>query len=288
MEPVRGIFSAAYCPYEVREGDRDMKTALRKTVPERLRASLGQTLSSQIVNHVRDALFNGELHPGDILGSETELAERFGVSRLCARDALRSLEAMGIVVIRMGAAGGARVAQPDFERFTDALSIQLALLGMAAPDSAAAEGAIESMTAELAARHATPADLESLRVLLDQAERCLDDPARSDQLGREFHLAVARASHNRFLEAQLHAFRSGVWRAVGVAMTKPIATSILRTHRELYEMIRQRDADGARRLMKEHVSATTAKRAAGRGGRGVQREAHIACFPSQRRPSPRR
>jgi len=273
-----------------------MKSTLRKNVTgtslqaarARLRVPPGQTLASRIVSSVREALFNGELSPGEVVGSETELAQRFGVSRLCARDALRSLEAMGIVVIRMGAAGGARVAPSDFERFTDALSIQLALLGTGASDSAEAEGAIESMTAELAAMHATPADLEGLRELLDAAERCLDDPARSDQLGREFHLAVARAAHNRFLEAQLQAFRSGVWRAVGVAMTRPIATSILRIHRELYEKISARDADGARRLMKEHVSATTAKRAAGRGRRDPHSEAHIACFPLQRRPPARR
>jgi GntR family transcriptional repressor for pyruvate dehydrogenase complex len=247
-----------------------------------IRSSSGHTLASQIVNCIREALFNGDLNPDDVVGSETELAERFGVSRLCVRDALRSLAAMGIVEIRMGASGGARIARPDLERLSDAVSVQLALLRVESAEIAQAEGAIESMTAELAAENATAEDLQHLRDLLDQAERSLDDAQVSDRLGREFHLAVAHASHNKFLEAQLRAFRSGVWRSLlGSAMTRPVAEDILATHRELYERIRKRDGEGARKLMKEHVSSTTGKRPNGRSRRG-HAGANIACFPAPR------
>lgn len=251
-----------------------------------IRSTAGRTLSSQIVACIRDALFNGELNPGDVVGSESELAERFGVSRLCVRDALRSLEAMGIVVIRMGATGGARIAQPDLERFSDALSIQLALLRIEADDIAEAEAAIESMTAELAARNATAQDLADIRRLLDEAEQALDDPARSDRLGREFHLAVAHASHNTFLEAQLQAFRSGVWRSVGYrAMTRSVAEAILRTHRELFDKIRRKDADGARKLMNEHVSTIRGKGLSGKARRrGGKAQTDVACLAHPRSP----
>src|SRR5215212_9805164 len=65
------------------------------------------SLSSQIVAEVRDALFAKKLKPGDFLGTEKDLAARFGVSRIVARDALRTLQALGIADIKMGKGGGA-------------------------------------------------------------------------------------------------------------------------------------------------------------------------------------
>jgi len=60
-----------------------MKSSERKVIPFRT-----ATMSTQIVAQVRDALFAKELRPGDFLGTEKELAERFAVSRIVARDAL--------------------------------------------------------------------------------------------------------------------------------------------------------------------------------------------------------
>ena len=55
------------------------------------------SLSSQIVASVRDALFGKKLKPGEFLGTENDLAERFGVSRIVARDALRTLQGKSVV-----------------------------------------------------------------------------------------------------------------------------------------------------------------------------------------------
>src|ERR1700752_5520797 len=84
-------------------------------------------LSGQIVGQVRDALFGKKLKPGDFLGTEKDLAARFGVSRIVARAALRTLEALGIVEIRMGAGGGARIARGHPRLFAEALAVQLDL-----------------------------------------------------------------------------------------------------------------------------------------------------------------
>jgi DNA-binding GntR family transcriptional regulator len=75
-------------------------------------AGRSSSLSAQIVSHVRDALFAKQIKPGDFLGTEKDLAAQFGTSRIVARDALRTLEALGIVEIRMGKGGGARIAHP--------------------------------------------------------------------------------------------------------------------------------------------------------------------------------
>src|SRR6476646_8788442 len=74
-------------------------------------ASRSSSMSDHIVAWVRDALFAKILFFNDTPTTEKDLAARFDASRIVARDALRTLEALGIVEIRMGKGGGARIAQ---------------------------------------------------------------------------------------------------------------------------------------------------------------------------------
>src|SRR5262245_52722237 len=92
------------------------------------------SLSAQIVAEVRATLFEKKLKAGDFLGTENELAARYGVSRIVARDALRTLEALGIVEIRMGKGGGARIARGNPRLFAEALAVQLDLTGVSAAE----------------------------------------------------------------------------------------------------------------------------------------------------------
>src|SRR5438105_10161322 len=143
------------------------------------------SLSSQIIGCVRDALFARKLKPGDVLGTEKDLAARFAVSRIVARDALRTLEALGIAEIRMGKGGGARVARGNPRLFAEALAVQLDLTGVGTAEILDAQRAIECMAAELAAENATPADHERVRALLADAESKLDDTAAYTLSSRE-------------------------------------------------------------------------------------------------------
>src|SRR5580692_2082076 len=128
------------------------------------------SLSSQIIGDVRDALFAKKLKPGDVLGTENEIAARYGVSRIVARDALRTLEALGIAEIRMGKGGGARVARGNPRLFAEALAVQLDLTGVSPAEILDAQRAVECMAAELAAENATAADHARIRALLADAE----------------------------------------------------------------------------------------------------------------------
>ena len=101
-----------------------------------------------------------------------------GVSRIVARDALRTLEALGIVEIRMGKGGGARIARGNPRLFAEALAVQLDLTGVSAAEIMDAQRAIECLAAELAAeQRAPPADHARLRALIADAEREIDDVA---------------------------------------------------------------------------------------------------------------
>ena len=233
-------------------------------------AARSSSLSSQIVAGVRDALFARKIKPGDFLGTEKDLAAQNGVSRIVARDALRTLEALGIVEIKMGKGGGARIATGNPQLFAEALAVQLDLTGVSAAEIMDAQRAIETLGAELAAENATKSDLAKLRRLLVEAEAVIDDLDAFTRLSRDFHLAVAEASHNRVLVVQLISLEHVSWPRHNATATPALARRVLDAHSKLTELIARGDAKGARTFMDDHVKMIRARRVAEHGPKSQQ------------------
>jgi GntR family transcriptional repressor for pyruvate dehydrogenase complex len=236
--------------------------AQARSADRALLAAIPASLSAQIVNAVREALFAKRLEPGDFVGTEKEIAARFAVSRIVARDALRTLQALGIAEIRMGRGGGARIASGNPRLFAEALAVQLQLTGVGAGEVLDAQRAVESLAAELAAEHATKADHARLRQLLAEAAAKIGNVAEYTRSCRDFHLAVAEASHNRVLVVQLISLEHVAWPSQNRTLTPAVARRILDVHRQLAGLIEMRDGAGARRLMDEHVKMIRARRTA--------------------------
>jgi GntR family transcriptional repressor for pyruvate dehydrogenase complex len=215
-------------------------------------------VSDEIVRQFRQALFEGRLAAGDPVGSEHQLALQFGVSRTTIRDALRSLEAAGLVEIRTGARGGVRVAQGDPNRFADGLAVQLKLVGLDVSDALAAQMGLEWVAAELAASKATPEDLAELSTLLDDADALVDAGSAFTDAAAAFHEALAHASHNWAIVTSLRALRE-LLRELHVRHTTPErARRVMHIHRQIYAAIAGHDAELAGQLMRSHISATRA------------------------------
>ena len=238
-----------------------LANAIKSAIPGRsFFPGRSASLSSQIIGDVRDALFAKKLTPGDSIGTENEIAARYGVSRIVARDALRTLEALGIAEIRMGKGGGARVARGNPRLFAEALAVQLDLAGVTAAEIMDAQRAIECLAAELAAENATDADIARLRDIIAESEASLNDAARTTELGAAFHLAVAEASHNRVLVVQLISLQHVSWPRRNPTLTPRVARRVLDVHKELLALIEIRDAAGARQMMDDHVKMIRARR----------------------------
>jgi GntR family transcriptional repressor for pyruvate dehydrogenase complex len=233
------------------------------------------SLSAQVVAEVREALFAKRLRPGDFLGTEKDLAARFDASRIVARDALRTLEALGIVEIRMGKGGGARIAHGNPRLFAEALAVQLDLTGVSVAEIMDAQRAIETLGAELAAEHATAQDIQNLRRLLHQAEAAIDDLDEFTRLSRDFHLAIAETSHNRVILVQLISLEHVSWPRRNVTATPKLARHILEIHTKLTDVIELRDPSGARALMDDHVKMIRARRVAEGGSTQRNGQIHV-------------
>ncbi len=209
--------------------------------------------SDEIVRQVRQAIFEGGLRPGDSLGSETQLAAQFGVSRVTVRDAIRSLEATGVVEIRTGVKGGVRVARGDPYRFADGLAVQLKLVGLNPADALAAQLGLEWVAAELAAANATPEDLQALKRLLDESEGLVDTDAAFAELGGAFHMAIAEASHNWAIVTSLRAISEVLQQFHRPVRDGAVHRRAFAYHTQLYDAIKAGDSATAGQLMREHI-----------------------------------
>src|ERR1700684_3677403 len=105
-------------PAQVREPRPDARLAKSDIFSP---VSMGR-ISEVIVEQVRQLMRSGQLKLGDRLPAERDLCERFGVSRVTVREALRMLESSGLVEIRVGARGGAFVTAPSSDRVGEGLA----------------------------------------------------------------------------------------------------------------------------------------------------------------------
>ena len=212
------------------------------------------TLSASIVAKVRAALLSGELASGDFLGTEVGLAEKFGVSRIAMRDAMRSLAAIGVIDVRAGKRGGAWIAQGNMEHIANAFAIQLRMIGISELEMLDAQAALESHACELAAHRAEDADLDRLRGLLRRLTELVDRPLQFTETAMDLHTAFVEASHSRGLIVQFRALRPMLQRAYAGHTTRAIALKAIAAHRKVIAKIAAGDAEGARRAIAKRIA----------------------------------
>jgi len=168
-----------------------------------------QNLADDLAQRINDMIQRREYQSGDRLPAITAMATQFGVGAPTLREALRKLEAVGVVDIRHGS--GVYVAA---EHGTMLLSNPV----FAAPaskklliDLIEARIPIEIQSATHAARNATPEQIAEMRRLLDRASANLDDAAVLNETNLAFHREIAKASGNTVM-AQLLEVLSNLFR----------------------------------------------------------------------------
>lgn len=218
--------------------------------------------SAEIVAQIRERLFDGKFRPGDFVGTERTLAVEFGVSRLTMRDALRILEANGIVEVKVGKSGGVRIAQPSPERFADALAVQLTIAGISHAEIFEAQMAVETQAVRAAARVATDDDLLHLEAQLERLRAVHTDDRAFVRESLEFHTAIVRASGNRALIAQFQALRHLTWRVILPLHSSERAAQVIARHSKVLAALRRRHGEDAAALVVEHLQAVIAAHSA--------------------------
>jgi len=202
----------------------------------------------------------GRLKPiltaGTRLPSERELSKRLRVSRPSLREALRTLELMGVVDTRHGS--GTHVADSR----TDVLKMPLEFLFMLDQPSIAdlhdTRSLLEIHLAGRAAERRTDADLAAIDQALKQMKKKLSRPSDVTDPDLRFHEAIAAASHNRLLERLMNCLRGAISEMMNVAWPgQPDMNASYELHVRVATAIRKKDVDGARRAMARHMEGMT-------------------------------
>ena len=217
---------------------------------------------ADVLEQLREAILSGRIRPGDRLPGERQLCESFGVGRPTLREALRSLEAIGMIEVRPGKGGGSYAVTPSESTVGAALSALLSLRGASPEDLAEFRVDFEGENAAWAARCADAADISALQAIVAEAGAVAEDAAGRSRLARidvRWHEALARATKNRL--------------RIGIALG--IHDAVLRRHKALVRpaaadehlgtipadiagntaAIAAGDAETARVLMRDHIEA---------------------------------
>jgi GntR family transcriptional regulator, transcriptional repressor for pyruvate dehydrogenase complex len=218
------------------------------------RVSVGR-ISEIIVEQIRLLMRQGQLKPGDRLPPERDLCERFGVSRVTVREALRMLESSGLVEIRVGARGGAFVTVPNSDRVGEGLADLLTLSVISPADMSEVRMVLETGIVPLVCERATEEDLTGLEEICERSETALGTGDYPEDLSLQFHLRVAEATHNQAIAMMVKSFIEPIMVALRPARKTDLELSKPGTHahEQFTEALRRRDAASATEIMHEHL-----------------------------------
>lgn len=244
--------------------------------------------SEQVVAFVRRLIERGRLRPGDRLPAERDLAQRIGVSRPTLRAGLHSLAALGVVHSKHGS--GTYIPDGPPALRSEALSFLAALHGFTREEMYDARRILEVGAAGLAAERATPEQLATLASEVAGMFASLSHGQVFLVHDINFHRGVAAASGNPIVAALVEMV-SAMYYERRVQSAARAAESDMKdaaeAHQRIYQAIRMRDVDGARRHMSAHLIQASAHQAREfGGGLDVPLRASATAVTTRRRRSP--
>jgi GntR family transcriptional regulator, transcriptional repressor for pyruvate dehydrogenase complex len=215
-------------------------------------------MSEAIVEQIRNLIRSEQLRPGDRLPSERDLGERMGVSRVTVREAMRVLEAGGLIEIRVGARGGAVVTSPSSTRIGTGLADLISLSPLTAGEVTEARQVFEVGIIGMVVERATDEDIAELREMVAQHQAALKNGEYGMPMSAAFHVRVAACTHNAAIEMLVHSFHGPLLMSLREAQ---VAAPLMghrgtNEHRDFVEAVAQRDVKRAEEIMRTHLGRT--------------------------------
>ena len=185
------------------------------------------------------AILGGDMKSGERI-RETEVAEQLQISRTPVREALRRLEAEGLVTVDANSRGLV-IASLSYQEVMELYQMREVLEGTAAA---------------LAARHASDAEVEVLCDLLEAKPNTTGGPALHAERNRRFHNALYHAAHNRYLLKSLNSLRDALALLGTTTFTLPDRPAAAHAeHARILKAINERDPEAAEQRAREHIRA---------------------------------
>lgn len=213
-----------------------------------------------VVEQLREAIYSGRIRPGERLPGERQLSEEFGVGRPTLREALRSLEAVGIIEVRPGKSGGSYAVTPSASTVGDALAALVNLRGASLEDLAEFRLDFEGDNAAWAARRGDADDIAALEAIVAEARTAAADPATLQDVAAidvRWHETLAQATKNRLRIGIALGIHEAVLRrhqlAMRTAESDEQSLSVPEDIAAITRAVAAGDSEAARRLMRTHI-----------------------------------
>jgi DNA-binding FadR family transcriptional regulator len=206
-----------------------------------------------IFDRIRADLAGGRLKPGDKLPAERLLAEQLGVSRSAVREAVRALEASGVVSLQKGVRGGSFINNASADGVSRSINDVIVLGDIPLRQVMEVRSLLLGKAAQLACDQATDAEIEAVAEVIRRLEAPgLRNAQRMDCI-REFYILIGRASGNRMLEILIDA-TSNISLDFATTRRIPFTPELIPMQRAVVSRLRARDGDGAARAIGETLA----------------------------------
>ena len=233
------------------------------------------SLHHSVQDAIKDYILTNALRPGDAIPSENELAKQLGVSRNSVREAVKSLESLGVLETRRGS--GLFLRQFSFEPLFAGLAYGLLFDLHDLAELLELRRAVETGFIEAAIRRVDAAQIEELRGLVEQMRQRAKRGQGFPDEDRAFHRCLYERLGNRMLLRLIDTFWLAFSRAVQHAalLTDATPLSTYQDHLEIVEAIAARDVPRARLALGQHYAGiqTKLEHAQATGGQAPQAEA---------------
>lgn len=221
-----------------------------------LRMGSNEPLFQRVAGQIEHFIVGNGLNPGDRLPGERELCEALGVSRASVREALRSLQASGVVLVRHGK--GVFVAKPDEGQ--QALHRFARLREVGLEELFAMREVLEVPAAGWAATSATDEQLQELAATFDELQQAVTDhrvPSELQAMDARLHLQIAEFASNRFLTMTQSVLQEMLNRSMETTLSIPGRPArSLREHAEIVDALLARDPRRARAAARRHIHSS--------------------------------
>jgi GntR family transcriptional regulator, transcriptional repressor for pyruvate dehydrogenase complex len=212
---------------------------------------LTEAAFEKLISHV----VSGDWKAGDRIPAERDLCQQLGIARTSLREALKAMELIGMLDSRVGdgtfvCERSEFLSRPLLWAFTGSDHLELR-------DIMEARTLLEEDLAGLAAVRASGAEVEALGDLVRTMRACITHGESILDEDMKFHLAIAAAAHNQILQNAVQLLRNLMRQWIHFKLLIPnVPATVLKRHERIYRAICDRDPQGARAAMREHLEET--------------------------------
>jgi GntR family transcriptional repressor for pyruvate dehydrogenase complex len=215
-------------------------------------------ISDQVKKLLKQAMMDRKLKPGDKIPTEEKMAQQFKVSKVTVREALRDLEAEGLIEKRRGLHGGSFIAHPGSEKIGEWVINSFRFGAITPEELVDFRQILEPALVVLAVERRTDGDLRAIQLIIDEFEEGIRQGKPNRSKAIEFHRLIAEACHNRMISRVMEALVNVFIEILStIPMTLKDAEVDLEYCKKIFHSLANRNKKRAQALMVDHFKTLT-------------------------------